>query len=108
MPIGLIARTRVGTCAGPRHDPAIGVAMASIPLPVGVADHAEEVLARGRRDRTIRRDVTAHDIIITGAMLARPLPHADDWDQIARRQARIYVAGLAAPRQPLQLISSPV
>ena len=56
----------------------------------------EEVLARGRRDGTIRRDVTAHDIIITGAMLAQPLPHADDWDQIARRQARIYVAGLTA------------
>jgi AcrR family transcriptional regulator len=55
------------------------------------------VLARGRREGTIRRGVTANDIIITGAMLAQPLPHADDWDQLARRQARIYVAGLATP-----------
>lgn len=53
------------------------------------------VLARGRRDGTIRRDVTANDIIITGAMLAQPVPHADDWDRLARRQAGIYVAGLA-------------
>jgi AcrR family transcriptional regulator len=56
----------------------------------------EQVLARGRRDRTIRPDATPNDIIITGAMLAQSLPHAADWDQLARRQARIFVAGLAA------------
>jgi AcrR family transcriptional regulator len=61
----------------------------------------EQVLARGRRDRTIRPDVTAGDIIITGAMLAQPLPHADDWDQLARRQATIFVAGLTATDPPL-------
>jgi AcrR family transcriptional regulator len=55
-----------------------------------------QVLARGRRDRTIRPDATPIDIIITGAMLAQPLPHTADWDQLARRQARIFVAGLAA------------
>ena len=54
-----------------------------------------QVLARGRRDGTIRPDVTAIDIIITGARLAQPLPHVADWDRLARRQARIYVAGLA-------------
>jgi AcrR family transcriptional regulator len=56
----------------------------------------EQVLARGRRDGSIRPDATPIDIIITGAMLAQPLPNADDWDQLARRQARIFVAGLAA------------
>jgi AcrR family transcriptional regulator len=61
----------------------------------------EQVLARGRRDRTIRPDATPIDIIITGAMLAQPLPHAADWDQLARRQARIFVAGLAATDLPL-------
>ena len=55
-----------------------------------------QVLARGRRDGTIRPDATPTDIIITGAMLAEPLPHAPDWDQLARRQAMIFVAGLAA------------
>jgi AcrR family transcriptional regulator len=61
----------------------------------------EQVLARGRRDRTIRPDATPIDIIITGAMLAQPLPHTADWDQLARRQARIFVAGLAATDHPL-------
>jgi AcrR family transcriptional regulator len=59
-----------------------------------IRDLLEQVLARGRCDGTIRPDVTAIDIIITGAMLAQPLPHAGDWDQLAGRQARIYVAGL--------------
>ena len=56
----------------------------------------EQVLARGRRDRTIRPDATPIDIIITGAMLAQPLPNTADWDHLARRQARIVVAGLAS------------
>ena len=60
----------------------------------------EQVLARGRHDRTIRPDITAGDIIITGAMLAQPLPHATDWDQLARRQAKVFVAGLTATDPP--------
>ena len=59
----------------------------------------EQVLARGRCDGIIRPDATSEDIIITGAMLAQPLPHAADWDQLARRQARIFIAGLAATVQ---------
>lgn len=61
----------------------------------------EQVLARGRRERTIRPDATPNDIILTGAMLAQPLPHAADWDQLARRQARIFIAGLATTDPPL-------
>ena len=60
----------------------------------------EQVLARGRRDRTIRPDATPIDVIITGAMLAQPLPHAANWEQLARRQAAIYVAGLAKTTDP--------
>jgi AcrR family transcriptional regulator len=60
----------------------------------------EQVLARGRRERSIRPDATPNDIIITGAMLAQPLPHAPGWDQLARRQASIFVAGLAATDPP--------
>jgi AcrR family transcriptional regulator len=56
----------------------------------------EQVLTRGRRDRSIRADVTATDIIIMGAMLAQPLAHVSDWDRLAQRQAAIYVAGLGA------------
>jgi len=60
----------------------------------------EQVLARGRREGTIRPDATPIDVITTGAMLAQPLPHAVDWDRLAHRQARIFVAGLAATDRP--------
>ena len=60
----------------------------------------EQILARGRRDRTIRPDATPNDIIIAGATLAQPLPTATDWDQLARRQAGILIAGLAASAPP--------
>jgi AcrR family transcriptional regulator len=60
----------------------------------------DQVLARGRRDRTIRPDVTPTDIIITGAMLAQPLPHVPDWDRLARRLAGLFIAGLAATDPP--------
>jgi AcrR family transcriptional regulator len=73
----------------------------TIALQTEIRNLLERVLARGRRDRTIRPDATPTDIIITGAMLAQPLPHAADWDQLGRRQARIFVAGLAATDLPL-------
>ena len=55
-----------------------------------------EVLERGRREGSIRAGVTPLDIIITGAMLAQPLPNVPDWDELARRQAEIFVAGISA------------
>jgi AcrR family transcriptional regulator len=60
----------------------------------------EQLLVRGRRDGTIRADAKPIDIIITGAMLAQPLPNAADWDQLARRQAKFFVAGLATTDPP--------
>ena len=60
-----------------------------------------QILARGRRDRTIRPDASPIDVIVAGAMLAQPLPNAANWDRFARRQARIFVAGLTATFPPL-------
>jgi AcrR family transcriptional regulator len=68
----------------------------TLALRAEIRELLEQVLTRGRRDRSIRADATATDIIITGAMLAQPLAHVSDWDRLARRQAEIYVAGLAA------------
>jgi hypothetical protein len=65
-----------------------------------VRETLEEVLRRGRTDGTVRADVTAADIIITGAQLAQPLANAPDWDQIARRQAAIYLGGLSPTTLP--------
>jgi AcrR family transcriptional regulator len=66
-----------------------------------IRDLLGQVLARGRRDGTIRPDATPNDVILTGAMLAQPLPHTTDWDQLARRQARIFISGLTATEPPL-------
>jgi AcrR family transcriptional regulator len=71
-------------------------------LQIEIRDLLDRVLARGRRDRTVRADASPIDIIITGAMLAQPLPHAPDWDQLARRQATIFVAGLTATDPPTE------
>lgn len=73
-----------------------------VALQAEIRDLLEQVLARGRRDGTIRPDATAMDIIITGAMLAQPLPHADHWERLARRQATIFIAGLTAADPPLR------
>jgi len=72
-----------------------------VALQTEIRNLLEQVLARGRQDGTIRPDATPSDIIITGAMLAQPLPNAADWDQLAGRQARIFVAGLTATDPPL-------
>ena len=71
-------------------DPTVAALRTEIRTQIG------HVLTRGRRDGTIRPDVTPTDIIITGAMLAQPLPTAENWDKLARRQAEIYIAGLSA------------
>lgn len=54
-----------------------------------------ELLARGVADGSLRHDVTAADVIAFGAMIAQPLPNLAGWDRVARRQARIYLSGIA-------------
>lgn len=65
-----------------------------VALRTQISDLLEQLLARGRGDGTVRPDVTAIDIVLTGAMLAQPLPHTPNWDVLARRQAAIYISGL--------------
>jgi AcrR family transcriptional regulator len=72
----------------PLHGGPVDLDEHTIALRTKISDLLDQVLARGRRDGTI-------DVIITGAMLAQPLSHTADWDALARRQAAIYVAGLA-------------
>jgi AcrR family transcriptional regulator len=84
----------------PLHGGSVDLDPRAVALRTEISDLLEQVLARGRDDGAIRSDVTAIDIIITGAMLAQPLPHAADWDKLARRQAAIYVAGLATTAAP--------
>jgi len=54
----------------------------------------QQIIDHGRVDGTIRQDVTPHDIIALGAMLAQPRKSDPDWDATCRRLLATYLAGL--------------
>jgi len=54
------------------------------------------IIARGRADGTVVRDVTPHDIVVFGAMLAQPRQSDPDWDATCRRLLATYLAGLSS------------
>jgi AcrR family transcriptional regulator len=56
------------------------------------------IIERGRADGTIVRDVTPHDIVVFGAMLAQPRSADPDWDATCRRLLATYLAGLRSVR----------
>ncbi len=60
----------------------------------------QRLLERGKREGSIRNDITTRDVVIFGAMLVSPLPGATDWNRTARRQKQIYLDGLSPPRDP--------
>jgi AcrR family transcriptional regulator len=80
----------------PMHGGPVPLDEVTVALRSEVHATLEKVLRRGRRDGSIRADATAFDIIVFGALLAQPLPHVLDWRSAARRQARIYLDGLAS------------
>ena len=61
------------------------------------------VIDGGIADATLRSDVTPHDIIVFGAMLAQPRPTDPDWDATCRRLLTTYLRGLrpCPPSTPL-------
>lgn len=81
----------------PLHGGPVSLDAATVAVRTEISDLIDTVLARGRLDATIRPDATAVDVIVAGAVLAQPLPHVSNWDELARRQARIALDGLAAP-----------
>jgi AcrR family transcriptional regulator len=52
------------------------------------------IIDRGVADATLRPGITAHDIIVFGAMLAQPRPTDPDWDSTCRRLLATYLRGL--------------
>jgi AcrR family transcriptional regulator len=56
----------------------------------------QQIIDRGRADGTISRDVTPHDIVAFGAMLAQPRRSDPGWDATCRRLLATYLAGLGA------------
>jgi AcrR family transcriptional regulator len=59
----------------------------------------QRLLERGQREGSIRDDVSIRDVILFGAMLVTPLPGAEDWARVARRQKEIYLDGLSQIRR---------
>ena len=63
-----------------------------------IRDHVhqvvQQIIDRGRADGTITRDVTPHDIVVFGSMLAQPRPPDPNWDATCRRLLATYLAGL--------------
>jgi AcrR family transcriptional regulator len=53
-----------------------------------------QIIDRGRADGSIRQDVTPHDIVALGAMLAQPGRSDPAWDATCRRLLATYLAGL--------------
>jgi AcrR family transcriptional regulator len=75
---------------------------ASAERTLAVRDQVHQVIARildrGRVDGTIVREVTPHDIVVFGAMLAQPRHSDSDWDATCRRLLATYLAGLRSAR----------
>jgi AcrR family transcriptional regulator len=56
----------------------------------------QRIIDRGRADGTITRDVTPHEIVVFGAMLAQPRRSDPGWDATCRRLLATYLAGLGS------------
>ncbi len=59
----------------------------------------QQIIDRGRADGTITRDVTPHDVVAFGAMLAQPRRSDPDWDATCLRLLATYLAGLGSGPQ---------
>ncbi|MEV4418675.1 TetR/AcrR family transcriptional regulator [Patulibacter sp. NPDC049589] len=89
--------TRRAELVLPLHGGPVVADAAVLELRRQVGRAVEALLAPGVADGSLRADLTAGDVVLFGAMLAEPLATVTDWDAIARRQARIYVDGIAGP-----------
>ncbi len=52
------------------------------------------IIGRGVADATLRPDITPHDIIVFGAMLAQPRPTDPHWDATCHRLLETFLRGL--------------
>lgn len=55
------------------------------------------LIDRGVAAGDLRADLAPEDLIVAASLLSRPLPAADDWERIARRQIDFVLHGLGAP-----------
>ena len=81
----------------PLHGGPIPTAAETLAARSSVHQAIQGILDGGRRDGTIRADVTARDIIVLTAMLAQPLPHNPGPGQTPGRLKAFFLDGLAPP-----------
>lgn len=80
----------------PLHGGPVNLTEKSLRIQDQIHTGIDRILERGHRDRTVRADVTAGDVVFFGAMLAQTLSPDDDWlDANLSRQEKIFLAGLA-------------
>lgn len=56
----------------------------------------QQIIDRGRAEGTIKGDVTPHDIVMFGAMLAQPRRSDPGWDATCRGLLATYLTGLGS------------
>lgn len=75
----------------------------AVELRARIQEALDRLLARGRRDGTVRDDVISLDVVVAGALLVQGLAAHPDWDAGARRHAGIVLDGLSpAAARPLR------
>ena len=72
-------------------DPAIRAPQADVRVAL------QALIDRGQAAGELRADLTPEDLIVSAALLSRPLPAADDWDLRAERQIELLLNGLRGP-----------
>ena len=64
-------------------------------LRAAVEGRVGQLLVRGASDGSVRAGVTAAEVIVFGAMIARPVPTVAEWSIVARAQVQIFLRGIA-------------
>lgn len=65
---------------------------------IGAAMQA--LIRQGREDGSLREDLSGADVVMFAALLTQGLSHVPDWETMARRQAQLWLGGLAPRSGP--------
>jgi AcrR family transcriptional regulator len=58
------------------------------------------MVERGVRDGSVRPDLTAHDVVTFGSLIALPQPGVENWSELMTRQIDLFLDAVRDPRVP--------
>jgi AcrR family transcriptional regulator len=58
------------------------------------------MVERGVRDGSVRPDLTAHDVVTFGSLIALPQPGVENWAKLMTRQIDLFLDAVRDPRAP--------